>query len=103
MGRRETLGTQVSTLSLDLVFIQIMGEGGVIQTLRSGGGRAGFKIFFRPFGPQFGLKIRRGPGPGCVESHFIAKFVVSRCAFCILWVFCFVNHLGGPLRKHMFT
>ena len=79
MGRRETLGTRLdSSLNKsqrchsDLVFIQIMGEGGVIQTLRSRGGRAGFKNFFRLFGPQYGLKIRRGPGPGCVESHFIA-------------------------------
>ena len=32
-----------------------------------GGGEGGFggraKIFFRPFGPQFGLKIRGGPWP----------------------------------------
>ena len=34
-------------------------------------------------------------------------FVVSRCAFCKLQrnfgFFCSVNHLSGPLRKHMFT
>ena len=24
--------------------------------------------------------------------------VVSRCAFCIFWTFCSVNHLSGPLR-----
>ena len=78
--------SQVSALSLDLVFIQIMGAGVIqIQTLRSGGGRAGFKNFFLPF-----AQIRRGPGPGCGESHFIVKFVVSRCAFCILWVFQFL-------------
>ena len=41
----------------------------VIQTLRKGGRRSGGglqktqKIFFRPFGPQFGLKIRGNPGP----------------------------------------
>ena len=37
----------------------------------------------------------------------IAKFVVSRCAFCKLrgnfGFFCSVNHLNGPIRKHMFT
>ena len=47
----------------------------VIQTLRKGrGGGGGLqktqKNFFRPFGPQFGLKIRGnlapGPSPGCV-------------------------------------
>ena len=36
-----------------------------------------------------------------------AKFVVSRCAFCKLrgnfGFFCSVNHLNGPIRKHMFT
>lgn len=44
--------SQVSALSLDLVFIQIMGAGVIqIQTLRSGGGRAGFKNFLLPFAP----------------------------------------------------
>ena len=35
------------------------------------------------------------------------KFVLWRCAFCKLrrnfGFFCSVNHLSGPLRKHMFT
>ena len=38
---------------------------------------------------------------------FLAKFVVSRCAFCKLGrnfeFFCSVNHRRGPLRKHKFT
>ena len=59
-----------------------MGEGGVIQTLRSGGGRAGFQNFFRLFGPQYGLKIRRGPGPGCVESHSVIRCI----ALCVLHI-----------------
>ena len=37
----------------------------------------------------------------------IAKFFVSRCEFCKLQrnfgFFCSINHLSGPLRKHMFT
>ena len=37
----------------------------------------------------------------------ITKFVVSRCGFCKLrrnfGSFCSVNHLSGPLRKHMLT
>ena len=41
------------------------------------------------------------------KKNFTAKFVVSCCAFCKLrrkfWFFCSVNHLSGPLRKHMFT
>ena len=41
------------------------GGEGVIQTLRKGGSP---KLFFRSFGPQFGLKIRGvdplGPSPG---------------------------------------
>ena len=43
----------------------------------------------------------------CVMFLFTAKFVLSRCAFCKLrrnfGFFCSVNHLSGPLRKHMFT
>ena len=39
--------------------------------------------------------------------HFTAKFVVSRCAFCKLrrnlGFFRSINHLSGPLTKHMFT
>ena len=32
--------------------------------IRGEGGGAGLpKIFFRAFGPQFGLKVRGGPGP----------------------------------------
>ena len=31
-------------------------------------------------------------------QRITAKFVVSRCAFS-----CSINHLSGPLRKHMFT
>ena len=44
--------------------LQIRGEGGgaVIQTLRKGVA-VSKKIFFRPFAPQFGLKIRGRPGP----------------------------------------
>ena len=38
---------------------------------------------------------------------FIAKFVVSCCAFCkprrIFGFFCSVNHLRGSLRKHLFA
>ena len=36
----------------------------------------------------------------------IAKFVVSRCAFCKrrgnFGFFCSVNHLNGPIRKHVY-
>ena len=44
------------------------GGGPVIQTLKYGEGGAPppqkkKKKIFRPFGPQFGLKIRLGPGP----------------------------------------
>ena len=45
--------------------LQIKGWGGgaVIQTLSRGGG--GLKnFFFRPFGPQVGLRIRFGAGGG---------------------------------------
>ena len=33
----------------------------------------------------------------------IAKFVVSRCAFCIFWVFVFPQSSEGILRKYIFT
>ena len=39
--------------------LQIRGGGAVIQTLREGGAQ---KHYFRPFGPQFGPKIRGDPG-----------------------------------------
>ena len=38
----------------------IGGGGAVIQTLRKGEGGLSQRIFFRPFGPQFGLKIGGG-------------------------------------------
>ena len=38
--------------------IKVGGGGGVTQTLRAGGGARCPKFLFRPFGPQFGLKIR---------------------------------------------
>ena len=41
------------------------------------------------------------------SSGLIAKFLISRCAFSKLQrnfrFFCTVNHLSGPLRKHVFT
>ena len=50
--------------------LQIRGRGAVIQTLRKeaggGGGGRPNKIFFQPFGPQFGLKTR-GVGAGYVQ------------------------------------
>ena len=40
------------------------GSGAVIQTPKQGGGGGGLqKIFFRPFGPHFGLKIRWALAP----------------------------------------
>ena len=33
------------------------------------------------------------------ETYCYNSEVVSRCAFCIFWVFCSVNHLSGPLKK----
>ena len=41
--------------------LEIKGRG-VIQTLRKGRGPGLQKFFFRPLGPQFGLKTS-GPGP----------------------------------------
>ena len=44
--------------------LQIRGEPGHPgPEIRVGGGGGSQKIFFRPFGPQFSLKIR-GPSPG---------------------------------------
>ena len=41
------------------------------------------------------------------SQRFTLKFVVALCAFCKLGenfgFFCSVNHLSGPLRKHMLT
>ena len=40
---------------------QVRGRPGHPESEISGG--AGLKIFFRPFGPHFGIKIRGSPGP----------------------------------------
>ena len=42
--------------------LEIRGGGGVIQTLRQGGGGLPPNIFW-PFGPHFGLRIKGGPAP----------------------------------------
>ena len=56
------------------------GRGAVIQTLRIGGARSQ-KNFFRPFGPQFGLKISAvgggGPSPGPATVHYVFSFYKS--------------------------
>ena len=56
------------------------GGGAVSQTLRKGEGGRSQIIFFRPFGPQFGLKIGGGgrlpglsPGSATVESYYRMK------------------------------
>ena len=58
------------------------GGGGVIQTLRLVWGDWGLsqkKIFFQPFGPQSGLKIKGCPGPP-VPSPGFATSVKGTCA-----------------------
>ena len=56
------ISTRVAVANADL---QIRGEGGgVIQPWDKGGrGRPSPKDFFRPYGPQFGLKTKGGVGP----------------------------------------
>ena len=59
------------------------GGGGFFDSeIRGGGGGAVSKIFFRPFGPQFGLEIRgggegRGPSPGSANG----EVTLSRAVF----------------------
>ena len=43
--------------------LEIGGEGRSSRLLEKGGGGEVSKIFFKPFGPQFGLKISGGPAP----------------------------------------
>ena len=57
--------------------LQIRGWGGgtVIQTLRKGGEAVSKKKFFRPFGPQFGVKVRgggAGPYPGSALKYYVS-------------------------------
>ena len=40
--------------------LEIRGGGGVIQTLKKGGGGLSKKLFWPSFGPHFGLRIRGG-------------------------------------------
>ena len=49
------------------------GAGHQDPEIRGVGGTRSKKNFFRPFGPHFGLKIRRGgtgPYPGSATGHF---------------------------------
>ena len=93
--------SQVSALSLDLVFIQIMGAGVIqIQTLRSGGGRAGFKNFFLPF-----AEIRTGAWAGLWR---ITLYSEIRCiALCVLHIVGFSvsvpSIILADLLGNMFT
>ena len=64
------IGTPLPVANLDL---QIMGEGvGRSSRPWDKGGGGGLKIFFRPFGPHFGIKIRGagspGPSPGSATA-----------------------------------
>ena len=56
--------------------VQIKVGGAVIQTQRYQGGPVLQKNFFRPFGPQFGLKIR-GPDPS-PGSATVVSILVSQ-------------------------
>ena len=58
------------------------GGGAVIQTLRQGGrGGGGLQKFFRPFQPQFGLKIRgRAPRALPMDPLLMLVNVVIECS-----------------------
>ena len=43
-------------------------RGGGAGTHPEGGGPVTQKFFFRPFGPQFGLKLRGAPPPGSATA-----------------------------------
>ena len=64
-----------------------------------------FKVCFSQLLLRYSVFIR---GTSKLQVwNVIAKFVVLHCEFCKLrrnlGFFCSVNHLSGPLRKHMFT
>ena len=70
----------------------------VIQTLRKGVARSP-KEFFRPFGPQFGLKIRGGGGvraPRAPPLDPPLDFVAVTYDLCVFFSLFF--HLGNETR-----
>ena len=72
-------------------------KGPVIETLRWGGG-GGLKIFFPPFGPRFGLKIRGEPGPRAPPVD-PPQFKASRTFFEV--GFCYLFPRARALVTHM--
>ena len=59
-------GNVVRVLAVPDTDLEIREWGRSSRSLENGGGAGGGclqKNFFRPFGPQFGLKIKGGPGP----------------------------------------
>ena len=51
------------------------------------------------------ILVSRSTGNVALQTNetYCYNEVVSRCAFCIFWALCSVNHLSGPLTKHIFT
>ena len=72
-GNEEWIESETATITIDYV---LQNSGGSRPSYKGGpghpdpeirGGGQSPKNFFQPFGPQFGLKIRVGPGP-CPRS-----------------------------------
>ena len=75
-------GNVVRVLAVPDTVLEIRDWGQSSKPLEKGGGGAGGlqktqKKFFRPFGPQFGLKIRGNPGPSPGSVTFLLFFFFS--------------------------
>ena len=77
--------------------LQIRG-GPVIQTLRSGGGGV-HKDFFRPFGPQFGLKIRGARAPLGTSPR--SATAIERGVFSIAMIYHVGNYSAKKFRSDL--
>ena len=75
-------GNVVRVLVVPDTVLEIRDWGQSSKPLEKGGGGGGGlqktqKNFFRPFGPQFGLKIRENPGPSPGSVTFLLFFFFS--------------------------
>ena len=79
-------GNVVRVLAVPDTVLEIRDWGQSSKPLEKGGGGGGSlqktqKNFFRPFGPQFGLKIRGNPGPSPGSVTFLLFFFFHCLSF----------------------
>ena len=108
-------GNVVRVLALPDADLEIRDWGQSSKPLEKGGGGGGGlqktpKNFFRPFGPQFGLKIRGNPGPSPGSVTFLLFFFFTVSHFHPWWPRAYLIfspplqnfHVVLPTKKRLF-